>query len=502
MQSILIPGKTCSALQPVDEAGLLVDGRDYYRAFYQQAERAEHSILISGWQFDTGVVLLRGEDAHGAQHPLQLLAFLDSLARRRPNLQIHVLAWDFNAVFAWEREWLQRAVFEFGTPSNVHFRFDAQHPVGASHHQKFVVIDGQLAFAGGLDLALGRWDDRRHLASNQLRNAGTDPQKPYHDTMAYVRGPVAAELERLFCERWQMATGDALAFPDTAKAAASAMAGALPICADEVGISRTFFSAAGDVLEIGALFERAIQVAEHSLYFETQYFTSHLVRDALIARMGDRARPPLDIVVVMPDDADTPKERLALGAAQAQVLQSLETAAERYGSRFRAYVSAPDGAADGHATTFIHSKVLLVDDRFVSIGSANVTNRSFALDSELSLSWEAGVAGCPLEQSVAALRAELLGEHAGLAPDPEYFQGKGLVQRLDALAQSGQSRLRKRPVADELVDSQRVLHLEQIFDPDKPLDELELGEVFAWTATTTRVHADDARGSAPSHDAK
>jgi phospholipase D1/2 len=86
-----------------EASGVLVDAADYYHALYRAAEGARHSILMSGWQFDSGVPLLRGADAPpGAE--VRLLKFLDGLCRRNPRLYVCLLAWDFHVVFAGERQ--------------------------------------------------------------------------------------------------------------------------------------------------------------------------------------------------------------------------------------------------------------------------------------------------------------------------------------------------------------------------------------------------------------
>ena len=69
MRRILVPGSNCWLQAEAEQAGVLVDARDYYRAFYRAARRARQYIAILGWQFDSDVALLRGEDAQGAAGP-------------------------------------------------------------------------------------------------------------------------------------------------------------------------------------------------------------------------------------------------------------------------------------------------------------------------------------------------------------------------------------------------------------------------------------------------
>jgi len=63
MKTILRPGRNCRGLYEVAESGLLIDSRAYFRAFFHAAGGARNYILLSGWQFDSDVRLVRGKDA-------------------------------------------------------------------------------------------------------------------------------------------------------------------------------------------------------------------------------------------------------------------------------------------------------------------------------------------------------------------------------------------------------------------------------------------------------
>jgi phosphatidylserine/phosphatidylglycerophosphate/cardiolipin synthase-like enzyme len=114
-------------------------------------------ILLSGWQFDSGVPLLRGPDVPAGAE-VRFLKFLNGLCDQKAALHIYILAWDFHLVFAHEREWMQRVLFHWMTNPRFRFRFHNNPVAGSSHHQKFVVVDGALAFVGGMDLCEARWD--------------------------------------------------------------------------------------------------------------------------------------------------------------------------------------------------------------------------------------------------------------------------------------------------------------------------------------------------------
>ena len=104
MTKLLIPGLTCADVFTPDKSGVLVDGRDFYRAVYEACCDAKRSILMSGWQFASKVELLRGPDAESCSHPVQFMKLMRELCERNPALEVHILAWDASAVFTFERE--------------------------------------------------------------------------------------------------------------------------------------------------------------------------------------------------------------------------------------------------------------------------------------------------------------------------------------------------------------------------------------------------------------
>jgi phospholipase D1/2 len=172
-------------------------------------EAAEREILIVGWDIDSTVELIRDES-----HPLYpspLAETLEALVERKPSLEVHVLSWDFAMVYVLERELLPSYRFGWQNSERLHFHLDGEHATGASHHQKFVVIDGDLAFVGGLDLTKSRWDTRDHAADDPRRvNSDNKSYRPFHDVQAIVKGETAQQLRELAAFRWKNATGSTL----------------------------------------------------------------------------------------------------------------------------------------------------------------------------------------------------------------------------------------------------------------------------------------------------
>jgi len=83
-------------------------------------------------------------------------------------------------------------------------------------------------------------------------------------------------------------------------------------------------------------------------------------------------------------------------------------------NRLRFYYPVVAGQ-DGPCEILVHSKVLIVDDRILRIGSSNLNNRSMGLDTECDLAIEASID--EQRQAIAGVRDRLLGEHLGVSPE-------------------------------------------------------------------------------------
>lgn len=483
------------------DSGVVIDAADYYRDFYATARTARRYLLMSGWQFDSGVELLRGDDAPAAAE-VRLLPFLNGLCESNSDLHVYILAWDFHVALALERQWMQRVYFHWMTNPRFRFVFDDCPVPGGSHHQKFVVVDGTHAFLGGMDVCEARWDDRRHRGENPLRTSRGGRHKPYHDVQAYLAGSeVTAALEDLFWDRWHGAGGGDRPAHEPVRREPSRPRGVLGVGAARVALSRTQPSNVDEgIREIEALFVDAISAAERLVYIETQYFSSSRIREALIERMARSEGPPLEIVILVNERAEALKEELAVGLRQARNLERLREVARTSGHRLGLYYSICDGVTDAFRNTYLHSKVLAVDDRFLTVGSANLTNRSMGIDSELHVSWEA-LGGDRedrrLRRALRRIRVSLLAEHGGLdgvRPVRTIARIAGLVERLDELASRPGSRLQSHgPPTAMQAAALTVIDPEILpFDPDtssdrdddEPVDESHVADLLAPVAET------------------
>ena len=420
---LLVPGTTCWKLARARHLSLIQDAGPAFAAIADAMEAARESIFIVGWDLDSRTPLRPRPGTHQHGHgagdgppqdgPLEgaaLLPLLLGCLARQPRLQVFILVWDYSVIYAFEREPRTREQFGRAHP-RLHFAMDGDHASGASHHQKIVVVDDQVAFVGGIDLTMHRWDHPRHLIHDPHRIDGDGkPYDPFHDVHAAVSGPAAAALGQLARARWGPRRGRVrpppLAEADTVSAWPATLA---PDALDvEVGFARTHLRAGQPpIKEVEALTVTALHAARRWIYAENQYLTSNAVARALAARLTESDGP--EITVVLPESETGWKERASMGVLRARALAFLR--AKDLHGRLRLVFPRVSSGAEARAIN-VHAKVLVIDDALAKVGSANFSNRSMGLDTECDLAVEARDAASTA--FVSLVRNRLLGEHLDL----------------------------------------------------------------------------------------
>jgi phosphatidylserine/phosphatidylglycerophosphate/cardiolipin synthase-like enzyme/uncharacterized membrane protein YdjX (TVP38/TMEM64 family) len=461
---ILAEGRNCWRIAKAGRAAFLVDAAAYFDAFVSAASLARESILILAWDIDSRVDLLRENRERGL--PRELGNFLDAVISRRRGLQAHILAWNFHLIYALERESLPVVKLEWRTHPRLHFHLDGNHPAWASLHQKVVVVDDSVAFVGGLDLTRSRWDTPEHRLEDPRRIDPTGvPYPPFHDVQMAVDGEAAAVLGDLVRERWRRATGQRLRPPKTRRRNPWPE-GLAPDLEDiSVGIARTEPSSKDSpgVREVEALHLDAIAAARRSIYMENPYVSSEAIGRALIARLQEKNGP--EILLVLPKNSPGGLEESAMDIVRARLLRHLRQA-DTF-RRLRIYYPVPEESREEGIN--VHSKVFIMDDDLVRVGSSNLTNRSMALDTECDLAVESE--GNPrIQGRIAEFRSRLLGEHLGTAPGKvtETIAARGsLIEAVEAL-RGGRRTL--RILEGEVPEWQdQLIPDTSIIDPGSPL---------------------------------
>ncbi|MGO4598054.1 phospholipase D family protein [Terrabacter sp. 2RAF25] len=446
----------------------LIHGKAYFAELTRRVAemRAGDLLLFVDWRGDP--------DERLTGEPGSEVARLFADAARR-GVDVRGLVWrshwDRLAFSADENRHLEEDVNAAGGECHLDMRVR----LGGSHHQKFVVLrhpdrpELDVAFLGGIDLCHSRRDDADHAGDPQpqsmARVYGARP--PWHDVQLALTGPVVGDVETVFRERWddpQALTRSPVRLaldasrgdrprrrPLPQQAADPAPTGEHP-----VQLLRTYgrrlggypFAPRGE-RSVARAYTKAFARARHLIYLEDQYLWSSEVCALLVHNL--RRAPNLRLVAVLPHqpDQDGAVTRAPNLVSRARLLDDLKAAAP---GRVAVYgIENPSGTP-----VYVHAKVCVVDDEWVTVGSDNFNRRSWTHDSELS----AAVAHRGLARSLRqALAREHLGAHGELA----------LEDHFDAYAASARAleRWRQGRAAGGDLEARPPGRLRPLDDPDQ-----------------------------------
>jgi uncharacterized membrane protein YdjX (TVP38/TMEM64 family) len=287
-----------------------------------------------------------------------------------------------------------------------------------------------------------------------------------------VDGEAAAALGQIARERWWRATGERLE-PVAVSGEAWPATCSPDLTEVEVAIARSDpGTTMGEVREVEQLFLDSIAAARERIFIETQYLTANRIADALAARLGEPDGPE---VVIMTQQACTGwLEEITMGVLRARVLRKLESA-DVHG---RLGVFYPMVGGPESIPVNVHSKVTIIDDRLLRVGSANLSNRSMGLDTECDLALEARDE--KEQAAIAGFRSRLVGEHLGLEAEELDSLVSAQGSLLDALRHAPESARRLRPLhcpSDSVLES--LVPASAVVDPEHPLGVRELTTYLA-----------------------
>jgi phosphatidylserine/phosphatidylglycerophosphate/cardiolipin synthase-like enzyme len=280
---------------------------------------------------------------------------------------------------------------------------DNRFPSGGSDHHKVAVFkknDGGTAVLGSIDISKTRWDDSTHAS----RIDGRDPAgKPTHDTGAAITGPAVVDLDLCFRERWNDSSrtfGMRPLLPPQPRISAP-VSGSATFGTDSVQVLRTYgitravfgywdysWSPRGE-FTVWASYLNAIRTAGNYIYVEDQYFLPwdfppRFARPAgpgrdvdIVYQLGEAMRRGVNVVVLTPSNAEDATHHYQKYQRDLGVNYLL--AIRRAGSPGDIVVAS---LQNGVGDVYVHSKLMLVDDEFVLIGSANIGQRSMTHDGD------------------------------------------------------------------------------------------------------------------------
>jgi phosphatidylserine/phosphatidylglycerophosphate/cardiolipin synthase-like enzyme len=454
----------------------LVHGHSYFARLVEvvSGTGAGDLVWFTDWRGDADQLLTESG-------PTVAKLFAAAAERR---VDVRALLWrshsDRTSFSAQENQGLGRAINEAGGCALL----DERVRRGGSHHQKLVVVrfagrpHDDVAFVGGIDLCHSRRDDADHGGDRQRQpmDARYGPAPPWHDAMVEIRGPAVRDVQETFVERWTDPTpldhrnpyrrwrqraADMPAKPTPLPAAEPAP----PSCGPHVvQLLRTYgakrppypFAVHGE-RTIAAAYERAFAKAERLIYLEDQYLWSSLVARAL-ARALER-QPRLQVVALVPryPDADGRLTGPPNRWGQVEALEVLHRAGGQRVAVFDAH--NPQGTP-----VYVHAKICIVDDTWMTCGSDNFNRRSWTHDSETS----AAIVD-PGGELARHVRLTLWAEHLQLPPgDGRLNDLDGAIELWRQRADASDSRVavhRPMPVGRLTAPWAKLLY-RTIYDPD------------------------------------
>jgi phosphatidylserine/phosphatidylglycerophosphate/cardiolipin synthase-like enzyme len=343
-----------------NDVEILIDGAAYLPRVAEELARARSHVHLTGWYFSPELALTRGDQ------PVTLRNLLGELAERIP---VRVLIWSGAPlpVFRPSRGDVQSMVARFRRGTQIHCEFDSCVRLMHCHHEKTIVVDDRVAFVGGIDLTYDSgdpYDSQEHSARGGIG---------WHDAAARLEGPIVADVAEHFRLRWHGVADEELPPPPVPAAAGSVEAQivrTIPESVYEGSLPQGDFS----ILES---YVGAIRGAERFVYLESQFLWSPEIVELLAEKLRDPPNDDFRVVVVLPVNANDGAD-----VSRGQVAALIH--ADDGNARFLACtIYARAGTL--HDPIYVHAKVGIVDDLWLTVGSANLNEHSLFNDSEVNV---------------------------------------------------------------------------------------------------------------------
>ncbi len=457
----------------------LIDGRTAMLAMCVAFLGARRYILLAGWDLEVDLPLVRGEDARlGADETPVQRALLARLRREglddeaialwtsgrlrvidvlgfaaRRGVRVGVLLWDAYHLGshltndpAKQRDLLHAAgvdcVLDDSSRAITH--------IVQSLHQKCAVVDGRVAFVGGIDLTVqhggdyDRWDTHVHPTDSDERVVSRSASAhPWHDVHARIYGPAVADVLTNIVERWSEVaarSGDPSWPSRLDQRPTAALPGGSQIQITRTIPANTYAFAPKGISTIKETYLRALAQAKTYVYLENQYLWPEIYLGLDTLRWGERSLDSVELLnaiggalyrgvhvaLTLPDHPNCGRRFTDGGIGE------LRMAAARMGALDRLHVFtlgnsgvslAPHAGQAVYRPVYTHAKVAIVDDEWWTAGSANLNSRGLRSDAEINVAVLDAVQARQLRlalwnehlQPAADVYAEMIDPIAGLA---------------------------------------------------------------------------------------
>ena len=338
---------------------MLIDGADAFSAITEAIEHARESVYLTGWHVEPGFEPTRGGS------PTVIGELLAETAER---LDVRVLVWAGAPVPAFHptRKEVAAAVRNLRRGTRIRCEPDPREHPFHCHHEKTLVVDGEVAFVNGIDITNfggDRWDTPEHPSRRRLG---------WHDVGTRLRGPAVADVRDHFELRWRELTGEQLGRAGDGAAAGSSKAQVVRTIAEGMydDVPRGEFR----ILES---YVRAIGSARKLIYLENQFLWSPEIVGLLADKLRDPPSDEFRVVVVLPARANNGQDDTF---GQLGVLVDADAG---NGRMLAVTIRSRTGSRGDRL--YVHAKVGIVDDEWLTVGSANLNAHSLLNDTEMNV---------------------------------------------------------------------------------------------------------------------
>jgi phosphatidylserine/phosphatidylglycerophosphate/cardiolipin synthase-like enzyme len=355
-----------------------IDGASALPAIAAAVRSAQSFVHIAGWTFTSTFAVERTPS---------VTTLRDLLADAAARVDVRVLMWAGAPVplFHPTRSDQRRELDALTRGTRIHGALDARNRPMHCHHEKLVIVDGTSAFVGGIDLtdfAGDRFDSAPHPSGADLG---------WHDAAAALTGPAVADVASHFLMRWEATTGDRLPPIETA----------VPTGTSRVQVVRTVPEHTYPAVERGDFgileaYMGALRRAQRLIYLENQFLWSPEVVALLQQKLLQPPSEDFRLCIVLPSRPNNGNDDTR---GQLGVLME----ADRHE---RLLVGTVGPHAPLRPPVYVHAKVGIADDRWLTVGSANLNEHSLFNDTEVNLVTD----DAALARSV---RERLWSEHLG-----------------------------------------------------------------------------------------
>lgn len=348
-----------TAVRDGNSVEILIDGAEALPRIAQALAQARSHVHLTGWYFSPDFALERTGELTVLRNLLADLA-------ERADVRMLVWAGAPLPLFRPSRRDVRKMREQLTRHTRIRCALDAKERPLHCHHEKTIVIDDRVAFVGGIDLtseAGDRYDSPRHVARG----------KPgWHDACALIEGPAVQEVANHFSFRWQEVTGERLPESPACEPAGDV----------ELQIVRTVPEKIYRALprgDFGILesYQRAFKSAQRLIYLENQFLWSPEVAAVLTDKLRRPPDPDFRLLLLLPAKPNSGSDdtRGVLG-------ELIEADAENGRLLACTLYARAGNLAD---PVYVHAKIGIIDDHWLTLGSANLNEHSLFNDTEMNL---------------------------------------------------------------------------------------------------------------------